>query len=143
MKVLDLQCAQGHGFEGWFGSSDDFRSQQARGLVECPICGEHEVIKKLSAPRLNFGGASQPPSATVPADSELEARWLRAVRQLIAESEDVGERFVDEARRMHYGGSPERGIRGQATPEQTQALREEGIPVVSLPIPAALKGPLH
>ena len=57
MKVLDLQCGNGHGFEGWFASEDDFQSQLARSLVECPLCGDHGIIKKLSAPRLNLGAA--------------------------------------------------------------------------------------
>jgi hypothetical protein len=152
MKVLDLQCSASHVFEGWFGSEEDFRSQLERGLVECPVCGDTGVTKKLSAPRLNFG-ASEPaaPSArtarqdvvaAAPA-AELQAAYLRMVREVLAKTEDVGERFVEEARRMHYGETQERGIRGQATPDETKALLEEGIPVLPLPIPKALKGPVH
>lgn len=146
MKVLDLRCSQGHGFEGWFASSDDFESQLARGLVECPMCGDRAVLKLLSAPRLNFGGSgAEPPSAAAiaPAQDSPEARWLRAMRKVVAETEDVGERFADEARRIHHGQAPERGIRGQATADQTEALRDEGIAVMALALPAALKETLQ
>lgn len=152
MKVLDLQCSASHVFEGWFGSEDDFRSQLERGLVECPVCGDTHVTKKLSAPRLNLG-ASEPaaPAAAPPRQevvaaapaAELQAAYLRMVREVLAKTEDVGERFVEEARRMHYGETQERGIRGQASPDETKALLEEGIPVLPLPIPKALKGPVH
>ena len=147
MKVLNLQCAHHHAFEGWFGSEDDFRAQLERGLVECPICGDTAVAKLPSAPRLNLG--AQPASsanqevATVPDPATLQAAWLKMVRRVMANTEDVGERFTEEARRIHYGESAERGIRGQASAEQTQELLEEGIGVLPLPIPKALKGPIQ
>ena len=145
MKVLDLQCSAQHQFEGWFASEDDFQGQLARGLVECPMCGDTAVAKKLSAPRLNLG-AAQPQRKqevmTAP-DANLQAAWLKMVRHVLANTEDVGERFTEEARRIHYGESEERGIRGQATPEQRQELLEEGIGVLPLPIPKALKEPLQ
>ncbi|OAK65995.1 hypothetical protein A3K87_09485 [Variovorax paradoxus] len=150
MKVLDLRCAHGHGFEGWFASNEAFDSQLASGLVECPVCGDTAIVKLLSAPRLNLGNAKAPEAAApaavapnAPADLSPEARWMRAVREVLAKTEDVGERFADEARKMHYGETRERGIRGQATPEQTEALLDEGIPVMALPIPAALKETLQ
>lgn len=146
MKVLNLQCAHGHGFEGWFASQDAFDTQLAGGLVECPMCGDTAITKLLAAPRLNLGNAKPPveaPPARASAVDSPEARWLRAVREVIAQTEDVGERFVDEARKMHYGEAEERGIRGQATPEQARSLAEEGIPVFTLPLPAALKETLQ
>lgn len=156
MKVLDLRCTHGHGFEGWFASSEDFETQLAAGLVECPVCGDTGIVKLLSAPRLNLGNAKAPQetaapavaaasaaASNVPADLSPEARWMRAVREVLAKTEDVGDRFADEARKMHYGETRERGIRGQATPEQTEALLDEGIPVVALPLPAALKETLQ
>ena len=145
MKVLDLQCAHGHGFEGWFASSEAFESQLAAGLVACPICSDTAITKLLSAPRLNLSGATAPPPAIsrTPAVDSPEARWMRAVREVMAKTEDVGERFADEARKMHYGETEEPGIRGQASPEQAEALREEGIPFVALPVPAALKENTH
>jgi hypothetical protein len=149
MKVLNLRCAHGHGFEGWFASNEAFDSQLGSGLVECPVCGDTAIVKLLSAPRLNLGNAKAPeataPAAAsnVPAELSPEARWMRAVREVLAKTEDVGDRFADEARKMHYGEAQERGIRGQATPEQTEALLDEGIPVMALPIPAALKETLQ
>lgn len=129
MKVLNLQCAHGHGFEGWFASNDEFEAQLGRRLVECPICGDTGIAKLLSAPRLNLGSATE----VVPAQASLEARWLRAVREVIATTEDVGRRFADEARRMHYGEAAARGIRGQATREEAVELLDEGIAVMTLP----------
>ena len=150
MKVLNLQCAHRHAFEGWFGSEDDFQSQLGRGLVECPMCGDTAVSKLPSAPRLNLGAnpePKQPPRqksdvATMP-DVELQKALLKMVRHVMANTEDVGENFAQEARRIHHGESAERGIRGQASPEETRELLEEGIGVLPLPIPKALKGPLQ
>jgi hypothetical protein len=144
MKVLNLQCAQGHGFEGWFASHQAFESQLAAGLVECPLCGDTQITKLLAAPRLNLGAPKLPEaSAKVPDESSPEARWLQAVRQVIAQTEDVGERFADEARKMHYGEVEERGIRGQTTRDQAQSLIDEGIPVLALPLPTVLKETLQ
>ena len=157
MKVLDLQCRSQHVFEGWFGSEDDFQSQLQRGLVECPVCGDAQVHKRLSAPRLNLGAAApasadsttaQPlaPSAATSAStsgsaSALQAAWLQQARRWVAQSEDVGTRFAEEARKMHAGDADERAIRGQATLHETMQLLEEGIAV--LPLPPALKEPLQ
>jgi hypothetical protein len=143
MKVLNLQCASGHGFEGWFASNEAFDSQRERGLVTCPICGDSSIAKLLTAPRLNLGAAAEQRSVPAEAEASPEARWLRAVRKLMASTEDVGARFADEARRIHYGQAAERGIRGQATREQTEALLDEGIPVMPLPLPDALKETLQ
>lgn len=145
MKVLNLQCCHSHGFEGWFASEEDFQDQLGRGLVECPLCGDTTVSKMLSAPRLNLGAAQPQPRQEVMStpDVSLQAAWLKMVRHVMANTEDVGERFPEEARRMYYGESEERGIRGQASPQETEALLEEGIGVLPLPIPKALKGPLQ
>jgi hypothetical protein len=146
MKVLDLQCSQQHGFEGWFGSEEEFQDQLAGGLVECPLCGDSDVTKMLSAPRLNLGGGREPAPrqqvATAP-DATVQAAWMKMVRHVMANTEDVGERFPEEARRMHYGETEERGIRGQASAEETRALADEGIGVLPLPIPKALKETLQ
>jgi hypothetical protein len=146
MKVLNLQCSSGHGFEGWFASEDDFQGQAARGLVECPLCGDPAVQKLPSAPRLNLSGAKEaaPKQDVVAApDAALQAAWMKMVRHVMASTEDVGERFAEEARRIHYGEVDERAIRGQASREETEALIEEGIGVMPLPIPKALKGPVQ
>ncbi|MDM0046413.1 DUF1178 family protein [Variovorax dokdonensis] len=152
MKVLDLKCGVGHAFEGWFASHDAFEEQKAAGLVECPMCGDKAVAKQLSAPRLNLGAAPTPvavqPSSqeerqAAQAAMQVQGRWLRAVRELIAATEDVGDRFADEARRIHHGDAPERGIRGQATREETEALADEGIAVMQVALPKALKETLQ
>lgn len=141
MKVLDLQCPHGHRFEGWFASAEEFESQLSRKLVECPICGATEVSRLPSAPRLNLSGAS---AAQVPAGAEeTQARAMRVLREVLEKTENVGDRFAEEARRIHYNEAPARSIRGVTTPEDAKALVEEGIEVMSLPIPAALKEPLQ
>jgi hypothetical protein len=155
MKVFDLRCTQDHVFEGWFGSEDDFRSQLDRGLLECPMCGSQEITKGLSAPRLNLG--AQPPAAAMPAPRDaaapvqehqrklhaLQAAWLEASRKIVEKTEDVGDRFADEALRMHKGEEPERPIRGQATPQQAFELLEEGVPVLPLALPKGSKQTLQ
>jgi hypothetical protein len=110
------------------------------------MCGDSAVRKMLSAPRLNLGAAQPQPGGQevmTTTDRTLQVAWLKMVRHVLANTEDVGERFPEEARRIHYGESEERGIRGQASPEQRQELLEEGIGVLPLPIPEGLKGPLQ
>ena len=171
MKVLDLQCQHHHVFEGWFGSEDEFQSQLARGLVACPLCNDTSVSKKLSAPRLNLSTArgegtaqsretAAPAPATQPGASdtalatmaqevanfqspELQAAVLKMVRHVVANTEDVGHSFAEEARKIHYGETEQRNIRGHATAEETAELMEEGIGVMPLPLPDPLKEPLQ
>ena len=148
MKVIDLRCHNGHGFEGWFGSDDDFLDQNGRGLIECPLCADHVVTRLPSAPRLNLSGAREP-QAAAPNETaatgvpDMQALWLQAVQHVLRHTEDVGERFPEEARRIHYGETAHRGIRGRASADERAALAEEGIEVMSLPLPAALEGPTH
>jgi hypothetical protein len=137
MKVLDLQCRSEHVFEGWFASEEDFQSQLQRGLVQCPLCGDEQVHKRLSAPRLNLGATPESPA---PNPQQLAA-WLQQARRMVAESEDVGSRFAEEARKIHAGDADERAIRGQATLQETVQLLDEGIAV--LPLPSVLKEPLQ
>ncbi|MDO9199657.1 DUF1178 family protein [Rhodoferax sp.] len=149
MKVLDLQCGHQHVFEGWFASEDDFLGQQGRGLVECPVCGDASITKRLSAPRLNLGAArgeasnTQEVVATATTDQTLQTAWMKVARRILANTDDVGNRFAEEARKIHYGEAKERGIRGQASRAETESLIEEGIAVMPLPLPEALKGQLQ
>jgi hypothetical protein len=187
MKVLNLRCANGHGFEGWFGSEDDFLQQNGSGALRCPLCNDAVITRLPSAPRLNLSGAREPqpqppaaarkpeaaeasasparapgaPAAPGPRGAkkpagaaeeagegavqaaDLQALWLQTVRHLMDNTEDVGEHFAEQARRMHYGEEPVRGIRGQATPEERAALLDEGIETLAIPVPAALKGPVQ
>lgn len=142
MKVLNLRCAHDHRFEGWFGCDDDFESQSSRQLVSCPVCGDSAVSRLPTAPRLNVSGLRQEVVGADPGQA-VQAAWVQAVRHMMAHTEDVGERFPEEARRIHYGEAETRGIRGQATPAERERLRDEGIEVMTLPIPAALKGPVQ
>ena len=151
MKVLDLHCRSEHVFEGWFASEEDFQSQLGKGLVQCPLCGDDQIQKRLSAPRLNLRAsasarapvptAEPSPPPQLPSDASQAAAWLQRMRQAVAQSEDVGERFTEEAHKMHWGEADQRPIRGQANIDQTLQLLEEGIPV--LPLPPALKEPLQ
>ena len=142
MKVLNLRCANGHGFEGWFASDDEFMAQNGSGLIECPLCADRIISRLPSAPRLNLSGQREPAEPTA-ASQPLQAQWMQAVRHMLEHTDDVGERFPEEARRIHYGEIESRGIRGRASAEERQALLEEGIEVMSLPIPSMLKGPVQ
>ena len=163
MKVLDLCCQNNHAFEGWFGSEADFQDQHQRGLLQCPLCGDSQVRKVLSAPRIQRGAravsaqeqapsaSSAAPAASVPLPAtaagtdhsvaSLQAAWLEVARKIVAQTEDVGAHFADEARRMHYGDVPERAIRGQASREETVQLLDEGIAI--LPLPGIATETLH
>jgi hypothetical protein len=149
MKVIDLRCQSGHRFEGWFAGDDDFLDQNGRGLIECPLCADKVIVRMPSAPRLNLSGA-QPPAPTPPAavaaaddSAAVQARWMQMVRHVMANTEDVGESFADEARRIHYGEAEERAIRGKASAEEREALKEEGIEVHPLPVPVVFKDTLQ
>lgn len=159
MKVLNLQCAHQHEFEGWFGSEDEYTSQLERGLVSCPLCGDAQIQKKLSAPRLNLRArrhevqapAEPASSASVamsnhgaqPDLAAMQARIMQALREVMANTEDVGERFADEARAMHHGEVEHRQIRGQASPQEALELMEEGIEVIALPSVPGIKETLQ
>jgi hypothetical protein len=141
MIVYDLACEQGHRFEGWFGSADDFAQQQQRGLVACPVCDSSSVARIPSA-RVNVGKASAPPSETpkpaqpaAPAShgAGLPAEVVTKLREIVRNTENVGRRFPEEARKMHYEEVPHRPIRGQASPDEADALRDEGIEFAPVP----------
>jgi hypothetical protein len=164
MKVLNLQCSLNHSFEGWFGSEADYTDQQDRGLLTCPLCGDVSIQKMLSAPRLNLKAGRERPessgdaadrvgapkgattaddSADSPIETALQARLMQAMREMLTKTEDVGERFADQARGMHHGDIPLRSIRGQASPDVAQELIEEGIDVMTLPALPGLKDTLQ
>jgi hypothetical protein len=143
MKVLNLRCAHDHRFEGWFASDDAFVAQGERGLVTCPLCDDKTISRLPSAPRLNVSKQRRhdaPPAVAEIARAQAQGQWMRAVRAMIDNTEDVGDRFPEEARRIHYGETPERGIRGNATRADADALREEGIEVIAVAVPEPLKG---
>ena len=149
MKVFDLQCGQQHVFEGWFASEEDYLSQHARGLVECPLCGDANITKRLSAPRLNLGGSRDPAPATQEEVASnnlqpaLQSAMMAVARRILENTTDVGDNFAEEARKIHYGETQERGIRGQTSLAEAEALMEEGIVVMPFSVPESLKGPLQ
>lgn len=162
MRVFDLQCASGHVFEGWFASEEAFATQCERLQVACPYCDGTDVKKLLSAPRLNLRSSAQVNrSATgetshtkvegdvvkpdlsavpvVPMDRQLLKLWLERSRHVLATTEDVGSRFVEETRQMHEGVIASRNIRGLASASEVVSLWEDGIHAIPLLVPAAAK----
>lgn len=146
MKVFNLVCDLDHAFEGWFASHEEFDRQSAAGLVECPICASAAVQKLPSAPRLNFGAAEPAPArepVALPNEAAMRTMLAQMARHIVASSEDVGEQFPEEARRIHYEEAPKRSIRGVATRDEAAALEDEGIEVMPLPLADLLKNSLQ
>jgi len=146
MIIYDLSCDNKHHFEGWFRSPEDFDTQIERHLVRCPQCDSANVRRIPSA--VAIGGHHEPAAeaektsgavaragttALMPASTQVAAVYRQFVQAIISDSEDVGTSFADEARKIHYNEAPERSIRGQATPDECEALRDEGIDILHLP----------
>ena len=140
MIHYDLQCEKGHEFDAWFSSSDGCDKQLLHGRVECVICGSVKIEKQLMAPGIAAKGNRRSDAMALhagPADPRMAEMMtmMRDFRKHVdATSEDVGPRFAEEARKIHYKESEERGIRGQATRAEALELREEGIAVHPLPV---------
>ena len=149
MKVFDLCCDQDHSFEGWFASIEEFDRQLSTGLVECPVCASTAVRKLPTASRLNLGNAQPQPESSgkeqvaMPNDESMRSMMLQIARHIAANSEDVGERFPEEARRIHYEEAPKRSIRGLASKDEAAELKDEGIDVMPVPFGNLLKTPLQ
>ena len=147
MIVFNLACGTEHRFEGWFASADDFEDQGRRGLLSCPVCGSSEVRKQLSAPRLNLSAAGSRDAPeerkSVAMVNPEQAQLLEMLRKIIESTEDVGQKFPEEARRIHYKEAPVRPIRGVASQDEAKALSEEGIEVAHLPFPVVDKSQLN
>jgi hypothetical protein len=144
MIVYDLTCSAGHAFEGWFDSGAEFARQKEAGLVACPVCDGIDV-ERLPAAKVRVAKA-QPPApassatsssnaapATRDAIAGISPELLAKLREVVRNTEDVGERFPEEARKIHYDEAPPRSIRGQASREEAEALTEEGIDFSQLP----------
>jgi hypothetical protein len=152
MIVYDLECEHSHRFEGWFGSAIDFDSQLTGKMLACPICNSGNVVRRPSAAYVNTGAVEKPQrnrekssSVSVPqqyanVSPEMVAKL---VEHIVKNTEDVGNQFPEEARRIYYNEAPERHIRGTASPRDVESLREEGIDVVSLPVPSHLTTKTH
>jgi len=138
MKVFNLSCDVDHTFEGWFSSAAEFGRQLEAHLLRCPVCDSTEVRRLPAATRLNLGAPAE-----LAARSQPAAALADVIDVLIANSEDVGEQFAEEARRIHYLETKARSIRGIATVEERAQLAEEGIDVLTLPIATASKRTLQ
>lgn len=160
MKVYNLACPHDHRFEGWFASEEDYLSQQDKSMLSCPVCDSTEITRMPSAPRigkssteltapkeqpenLSGGVVALTGSDHSQLEAQVQAAFLKGMRELMGRSEDVGDAFADEARKIHYKESPERSIRGQTTLDEAEALREEGIDVLSMPMIPAFKNTLQ
>ncbi len=152
MIVYDLECEQSHRFEGWFGSAGDFDTQLAGKILSCPICNSGNVVRRPSAAYVNTGAVEQPrrdlpkpTSFSVPqqyanVSPEMVAK---VIEHIVKNTEDVGNKFSEEARKIHYNETPERQIRGTASSHEVDSLRDEGIEVASFPVPAHLINKTH
>ena len=149
MIVLDLCCDQAHRFEGWFRSAGDFDDQLKAGLIDCPQCDSHQVRRVPSAVAIGSHRAEpaiQSPSSVSSAtgsgvattvatgNSQILGLYRQLVQAVMSHTEDVGSDFATEARKIHFNEAPERAIRGHTTPEEREALREDGIEVIQLPL---------
>ena len=165
MKVYNLACPLDHRFEGWFSSEEDCLAQQDKGMLACPVCDSTQIARMPSAPHIakssstaltmpiataneDIGSASGDVVALTGSDhsqleSQVQAAFLKGMRELMGKSEDVGTSFAEEARKIHYKEAPERSIRGQTTLDEAESLREEGIEVLAVPLMPAFKNTLQ
>mgnify|MGYP001385839640 CR=1 FL=1 len=142
MIVFDLNCCNGHEFEGWFSSTEDYNMQLKKKQVRCPICSSHKVEKSLMAPNIqskkNTNKSILGKKKNLDKEKKLDQKdiliQLRKLQKYIEKnSDDVGKRFAEEARKMYYEESDARAIRGEATQEEAEELNEEGIPFARIP----------
>ena len=133
MIVYDLKCREGHQFEAWFRDSGAYGAQVDSGDVLCPVCGCRNVQKALMAPNLSRGEACAPAAQEDQRAIQARRSLLELRRQVESNCDYVGERFPEEARRIHYGESNPRGIYGETTSEEAEALKEEGVEVQRIP----------
>jgi len=145
MIIYDLICDNDHRFEGWFRSAGDFDIQHEQQLIRCPQCDSENVRRIPSAVAIgghapnaaeaaSLPAQSAPTTALMPASEKVAAAYRALVETIVASSEDVGTSFAEEARKIHYNEAPERSIRGQATRDECDALKDEGIEIVHLPL---------
>ena len=137
MIVFDLGCPNAHRFEGWFQSPEAFEQEREKGRIACPVCGSPDIRRLPSAIHLARAPATARETSPVPvvnAHGDMAAIYQKILATLMANSEYVGKEFASEARKIHYMETTERSIRGEASAEEFEALREEGIEVLQLPV---------
>ncbi|MGI9356874.1 MAG: DUF1178 family protein [Rhizobiaceae bacterium] len=135
MIRFNLSCNEDHDFDGWFSSSEDFDKQRKRGLIACPYCDSTRVSKSLMAPSVSTGRSKNAVAvATVDAHRRELIGKMKELREAItSNAENVGQRFPEEARKIHYGETEERGIYGEANREEVESLLDEGVEIAPLP----------
>lgn len=135
MIKYGLNCAKGHAFEAWFRSADDFDRQNDRKLVSCPNCGSNDVKKALMTPAVSTGRTKQQIALALGEEQKKAMEQLKTLaRQVRDNAEYVGDKFAEEARKIHFGETETRGIYGEATTEEARSLVEDGIEFMPLPI---------
>ncbi|WP_274630243.1 DUF1178 family protein [Arvimicrobium flavum] len=135
MIRFSLHCDDAHEFEGWFRSNDDFDVQNARGLVECPACGSNKVEKALMAPAVSTARKQEKISLAMGERQKQAMAQLKELSEKLRENADyVGDKFADEARKIHFGESEARGIYGEATPDEARGLIEDGVEFLPIPV---------
>ena len=135
MIRFSLICDHDHEFEAWFRSNDDFDRQKKRGFVECPACGSHKVEKALMAPALSTGRKREKIALAMSQEQRQAMAQIKALSEKIRENaEHVGDRFAEEARKIHFGETEARGIYGEATPDEAKSLAEDGVGFMPLPV---------
>ena len=135
MIKFTLHCEQAHDFEGWFRNNEDFETQQKRGFVECPVCGSNKVAKALMAPAVSTARKKESIALAVNEQQTRALAQLKAMADSIrANAENVGDKFAEEARKIHFGEVEARGIYGEASPEEVRGLVEDGVEFMPLPV---------
>ena len=132
---FSLECKSGHAFEGWFKSNEDFETQAKRGFLECPVCGTHDVGKSLMAPSVSTGRRKDKMqfAAGQRAQAEIMAKMKEFAREVKSKADNVGDKFPEEARKIHYGEADSRPIYGKASNEEVASLLDEGVELMPLP----------
>lgn len=135
MISFALTCESAHDFEGWFRSNEDFETQQKRSLVACPVCGSHRIEKALMAPAVSTGRKQEKIALAMSAQQREALAQLKALSEKIRENADyVGDKFADEARKIHFGETDARGIYGEATLDEAKSLAEDGVDFMPIPV---------
>lgn len=137
MIVFDLECPQGHRFEGWFDSHESFEEQQKGEMVRCPYCDATDITRVLSPVAVKRSQPSSPPDSPKPGTIDYQRLAKEVVSYIKQNSEDVGTEFASEALKIHYGAAEKRSIRGSATEDEEKNLKKEGVDFLKVPFPAS------
>lgn len=136
MILYDLKCSDGHDFEAWFRDSKTYDRQAKAGRIACPVCGMTDVSKALMAPNISLGGKSEEVAASYTNEAAETLKTFAKMRKYIEQNCDyVGDRFPEEARKIHYGETKAKAIYGEATVQEAKELQEEGVPCTPVPWP--------